>query len=78
VRAGPRRLLGPRLRESAEALRGIEGASAQDVLGPVDALKLRSSLTLFALADPTEPLFSELLARFFGGVGDERTETALS
>jgi uncharacterized protein (DUF1810 family) len=71
-------VLGWRLRESAAALLEHSGRSAEEILGPIDALKLRSSMTLFGLADPAEPLFGELLEKFFGGVGDERTEAALA
>jgi uncharacterized protein (DUF1810 family) len=65
-------VLGPRLRECCEAVLDVEDASAQDVLGSVDAMKLRSSMTLFAAADPDEPLFAAVLERFFDGP-DART-----
>ncbi|HVY96557.1 MAG TPA: DUF1810 domain-containing protein [Solirubrobacterales bacterium] len=58
-------VLGARLRECAAALLAIEGRSAVEVLGEVDALKLRSSMTLFARADPGEPLFEAVLERYF-------------
>ncbi|WP_231263440.1 DUF1810 domain-containing protein [Nocardioides alpinus] len=66
-------VLGPRLRTCCRALLDLEGVSAEHVLGGVDAMKLRSSMTLFALADPSEPVFDEVLDRFFGGERDERT-----
>ncbi len=47
------------------------------MLGGLDALKLRSSMTLFALADVGEPLFGEVLRRYFEATMDERTERAL-
>jgi uncharacterized protein (DUF1810 family) len=71
-------LLGPRLLAAAAALRDLGGVRAEEVLGAVDALKLRSSLTLFALADPGEPLFGELLDGYFDGRRDERTVAALT
>jgi uncharacterized protein (DUF1810 family) len=70
-------VLGARLRESAAALLEHEGASAEQILGAVDALKLRSSMTLFARADPGEPLFGAVLARYFGGAGDPATDALL-
>ena len=70
-------VLGGRLRECAAALLGLQGRSAQEVLGVTDALKLRSSMTLFALAAPEERVFAQVLGSFFGGVADERTEAAL-
>src|ERR1700722_6107340 len=43
-------VLGPRLREGARVVAGTAGRSAEAIFGPVDALKLRSSVTLFATA----------------------------
>jgi uncharacterized protein (DUF1810 family) len=59
-------LLGARLRESVAALQALPVADAEAVFGSVDALKLRSSLTLFAHAAPEERLFDEALNRWFG------------
>jgi uncharacterized protein (DUF1810 family) len=70
-------LLGPRLVEASRALTELTGRSAVDVLGGIDALKLRSSMTLFAAAAPEEPVFGEVLARFFGGERDPETERRL-
>lgn len=70
-------LLGPRLRECAAALLAVEGRSAEQILGGIDALKLRSSMTLFARADPSEPLFAQVLERCCGGRRDEGTEQLL-
>ena len=66
-------VLGPRLLESCEALLGVPDRSADQILGGIDAIKLRSSMTLFARADPAEPVFGELLQRFFGGEEDQAT-----
>ncbi|HMM86312.1 MAG: DUF1810 domain-containing protein [Gammaproteobacteria bacterium] len=67
-------LLGARLREcTALLLAAPAGRSARDILGDVDALKLRSSMTLFARADPGEPLYRAALDRFFDGQPDPRT-----
>ncbi|MCP3420553.1 DUF1810 domain-containing protein [Nocardioides pinisoli] len=67
-------VLGPRLRECCRALLGLdEDATAERVLGTVDAMKLRSSMTLFAQADPDEPVFTAVLDRFYDGAPDERT-----
>ncbi|HYI36865.1 MAG TPA: DUF1810 domain-containing protein [Thermoleophilaceae bacterium] len=67
-------VLGPRLRESAEALLGHSGLSARDILGGIDSMKLRSSMTLFARADPGEPVFSRVLDRYFDGQADGATD----
>lgn len=67
-------LLGARLRESAGALLEVHDRSAGELLGEIDAVKLRSSMTLFARAAPDELLFQQVLDRYFGGRRDEATE----
>lgn len=53
--------LGPRLREFAAAvLEQLGDKSAEGILGPVDAMKLRSSMDIFAGAVPAEPLFGDV------------------
>jgi uncharacterized protein (DUF1810 family) len=59
-------VLGPRLRASAAALLALPDCDPVAVLGEVDALKLRSSMTLFAAASE-EPVFREVLTRCCGG-----------
>jgi len=66
-------VLGPRLLECAGILAGTEGKSAEAILGPVDAVKLRSSMTLFGAADPDQPVFGTVLRKYFGGLPDEAT-----
>ena len=70
-------VLGERLRECCRALLDLEGTSAVEVLGSVDAMKLRSSMTLFARAEPDEALFTDVLDRFFGGEPDPATDERL-
>jgi uncharacterized protein (DUF1810 family) len=71
-------VLGPRLRECCEALLAADpNASAAEILGGIDAIKVRSSMTLFARADPSEPLFGAVLDRFYGGEPDPETERRL-
>jgi uncharacterized protein (DUF1810 family) len=66
-------LLGPRLRECVEALLPwATRRSAQQIMGGIDAMKLRSSLTLFDRLEPTA-LFDRALVNFFGGERDELT-----
>jgi uncharacterized protein (DUF1810 family) len=71
-------VLGPRLREATTALLAAPGDSAESILGPVDAVKLRSSMTLFLRAAPDECLFADVLDRFFGGQPDARTDDLLA
>jgi uncharacterized protein (DUF1810 family) len=70
-------VLGARLRECAAAVLSTRGHSAQEILGSIDAVKLRSSMTLFHRAAPAEPLFSEVLDRFYDGRADEATDAIL-
>ena len=70
-------LLGPRLTECASVVAGLRGSTAQDIFGGIDAMKLRSSMTLFARADPGNPVFGEVLDAFYGGVPDEATDRLL-
>ncbi len=70
-------VLGPRLVESALALAALGGHDPVAVLGPVDAAKLRSSMTLFAHADPEQPVFRAVLDRYFDGHEDEATTSRL-
>jgi uncharacterized protein (DUF1810 family) len=70
-------VLGPRLRESADALLGLDTDDAEAVMGPIDAVKLRSSMTLFARADPAEDRFPSVLEKYYGGEEDEATDRLL-
>jgi uncharacterized protein (DUF1810 family) len=66
-----------RIEECARALMEVNGSSAAEILGPVDAAKLRSSMTLFARAAPDDRLFRDVLDRYFDGVADEATDDRL-
>jgi uncharacterized protein (DUF1810 family) len=78
-------LLGPRLRECAQLVADTEGRSAERIFGPVDAVKLCSSVTLFAAAadEAAVPggaggsVFRVVLAKYFGGVPDAATVSRL-
>jgi uncharacterized protein (DUF1810 family) len=71
-------VLGPRLRESAGAVFSTRDRSAEEILGSIDAVKLRSSMTLFHRAAPDEPVFREVLDRFYGGRVDDATDAILA
>lgn len=66
-------VLGPRLVACMRLLDALSGRSALEIFGPVDALKLRSCLTLFERAMPDEPLYARLLDRYAGGERDAAT-----
>ena len=60
-------VLGPRLVECAEMVAEHRDKSAEQIFGGIDAMKLRSSMTLFAAADPDQPAFAAVLEEFFAG-----------
>jgi uncharacterized protein (DUF1810 family) len=69
-------VLGPRLLECADALAGLDTTDPVEVLGGIDAVKLRSSMTLFAHAtddEATRRRFSAVLDQYFGGEEDAAT-----
>lgn len=70
-------VLGPRYIECVSALQDLTGSDPVAVFGEIDAIKLRSSLTLFE-AVSGRPLFAAALDRWFGGVRDERTLARLA
>ena len=70
-------VLGRRLVECARALTALDTADPVEVLGDIDAQKLRSSMTLFTIAAPDEPAFREVLEHYFGGELDEATTSRL-
>jgi uncharacterized protein (DUF1810 family) len=66
-------VLGPRLRECAEAALGVEGRSASEIFGSPDDLKLRSCATLFAHVSPARSVFDRLLDKYYQGERDGKT-----
>ena len=70
-------VLGARLRACCVALLDLDEHDAEQVLGAVDALKLRSSMTLFARAAPEDPVFTGVLEHFFAGRADATTDDLL-
>jgi uncharacterized protein (DUF1810 family) len=74
---GEHPLLGPRLLECASVLMELTDRTGPEIFGPVDSMKLRSSLTLFMRALPEEPVFAEVLARYFDGLPDPATDRLL-
>jgi uncharacterized protein (DUF1810 family) len=65
-------LLGPRLRQATDLMLRHAGQPAEAILGRIDAVKFRSSMTLFQAARPTEARFGAALKAFFAGP-DART-----
>lgn len=65
-------VLGNRLRECVSALLRIENRTALEIFGPIDEMKLRSSLTLFNAASE-EAIFDQAIDRYFNGQTDDLT-----
>ena len=66
-------VLGERLRACVGALLDLPGDDPVQVVGAVDSLKLRSSMTLFEAAAPDEPGFAAVLEKYFRGQRDQAT-----
>jgi uncharacterized protein (DUF1810 family) len=70
-------VLGPRLIACTEAANAVEGRSVHAIFGSPDDMKFRSSMTLFARADPGQTVFRTALERYFDGAEDPRTVALL-
>ncbi len=70
-------VLGPRLDTAAETLLKLPARDPAEIMGGLDAIKLRSSMTLFSHVEDAAPVFNRVLDEFFAGVRDEATERLL-
>jgi uncharacterized protein (DUF1810 family) len=70
-------ILGARLGECAAILLAAKGRSAFEIFGSIDAMKFRSSMTLFHRAAPDETVFAQVLERYYDGRADEATDARL-
>lgn len=66
-------ILGPRLKESMEAALAVEGRSAEEIFGFPDVLKFRSCATLFSSVPGADPVFEQILQKYYDGKPDEVT-----
>ena len=66
-------VLGQRLREISGVLLDLRGSDPVAVFGGIDSMKLKSSMTLFAVAAPDDPLFRQVLDKYYGGEQDVLT-----
>lgn len=69
-------MLGPRLVECAGIIASHRGLTAEQIFGGIDSIKLRSSMTLFAHADPEQPVFRQVIDQYYDGP-DPETERRL-
>ena len=67
------KVLGGRLREACNTLIQVRGRSAEEIFGPVDTMKLRSSMTLFYTVSGGEEVFRKVLAKYFDEKQDRKT-----
>ncbi len=70
-------ILGARLRECTSLVNRVEGSTLEGIFGSIDAIKFRSSMTLFAHVAEDNAVFREALEKFCGGEGDETTMALL-
>jgi uncharacterized protein (DUF1810 family) len=70
-------VLGPRLAECTRILIELGGDDAEEIFGGIDAMKLRSSMTLFARATEDDSIYSAVLDQYFGGKPDPQTDARL-
>jgi uncharacterized protein (DUF1810 family) len=66
-------ILGPRLKECADLVLAVRGRTARELMGTPDDRKLRSCMTLFAAVAPDEPVFRQVLEKYFDGQPDDAT-----
>jgi len=66
-------VLGPRLIEISNVLLTLDTDNAREIFGGSDAVKLRSSMTLFSLVPDADKVFELVLDKFFKGRKDEKT-----
>lgn len=66
-------VLGPRLKQCTQLVNAVDGLSAEDIFGEIDAMKFRSSMTLFANAAPENQIFIDALQKYFAGEFDPLT-----
>lgn len=71
-------VLGQRLVEISEALMALEGDHATRIFGSPDDMKLKSSMTLFAALPGADPVFAQVLKKFFNGIHDWMTLNRLN
>lgn len=66
-------VLGERLRHCTKLVNRVAGRTAEEVFGPVDRVKFRSSMTLFAKVAKENEAFNAAVTKYFGGEYDEMT-----
>ena len=65
--------LGQNLVTITSELLKLGSKNATSIFGTPDDMKLRSSMTLFSLVSPANPIFQQVLDKFFDGKKDDQT-----
>ncbi len=71
-------VLGLRLIECTQLVNAVEGSSAENIFGEIDAMKFRSSMTLFAKAATDNQIFIAAIDKYFAGEFDDLTINRLA
>jgi uncharacterized protein (DUF1810 family) len=66
-------VLGSRLKEISRALLQLKSSDPHEIFGSPDDAKLRSSMTLFTSLENSDPVFEQVLDKFFKGQKDQKT-----
>ncbi len=66
-------VLGPRLIDCTQLMNQIQGRTAGQILGGIDEMKFRSSMTLFSAATTENRVFLDALEKYFQGEPDQAT-----
>lgn len=70
-------VLGARLVELSMALMMHQGKTPEEIMGPVDAMKLQSMATLFAAVPGSPAVFKDILSVFYAGMTCSKTKAML-
>jgi uncharacterized protein (DUF1810 family) len=71
-------VLGKRLLECTKIVMSLRGKSALAIFGDIDAMKFRSSMTLFISVAGSDSVFQEAIEKYFEGKPDPKTLDILS
>jgi uncharacterized protein (DUF1810 family) len=66
-------VLGKRLLEITKVVAEINGKTALEIFGKPDERKLKSSMTLFSILNDPNPIFQQVLDKYYKGMKDENT-----
>lgn len=66
-------ILGPRLLECTTLVNSVEGRSIEAIFGEIDAMKFRSSMTLFSEVASDNEVFEEAIKKYYRGEADQLT-----